>query len=547
MSFPKTGDNAVIIPNPDQSLASHLERFRALIRPDIIGNFTYCELTGIFANVEGVSGPQNVFTIAVLEERGIAAPSRLLNPKRLSLQGLKGWSFGIYRTLMTLPDFEHLLAHFDATGIWSPAGSELATGALRQINSYFVPPDWADPIPLNKLLKNNFWAGSHVLEWADPEKDLFKPFFDKASFLKDLAEQLLSFVPIDLAAISDRLGNILIQVPVTVLIASCKPARNNSGYDLKVAWRPGEAQRPLRATMMAEYDGTVAAFGTVLVENESVKVSLSGDSGEPQLFLLDEDHNVLMGATAALSWFSQIGVTAFPVGRDEPRTFNYRDRAGEMRSQRIALRGRKQEMLVGEPRKDPNGGFTQKRLYRYDTERVQKERLFEQYGLPGCDKKDEHARAIADLHHLIGTHGEEGAWLWDPYLDAIDIMATLFHSPHSGADLRALGSGANFNHLSILDFINIQSKALNAATGNLLGLRLEYRIPYQVQADFHDRFLIFPKKQDSHLAWSLGTSINSLGKAHHILQRVDDGQRVSDAFQALWDRMGPAQLVWKRP
>ena len=109
----------MISPCLDTPLASHLQRFRGLIQPGIVGNFTHCELTEIFANVEGVSGPQNVFTLAVLEERGIAAPSRFLNPNRLSLQGLKGWSFGICRTLMNLPEFKHGLAQFDATGIWS--------------------------------------------------------------------------------------------------------------------------------------------------------------------------------------------------------------------------------------------------------------------------------------------------------------------------------------------------------------------------------------------------------------------------------------------
>ena len=174
--------------------------------------------------------------------------------------------------------------------------------------------------------------------------------------------------------------------------------------------------------MMAEYDGSVTGFNTVVVENEPVKLSLAGNTGEPKMFLFDEAHDVLVGATGALSWFSQIGVTAYPVSRREPRTFGYLDHVGQMQSQRIALRGPKQEMLVGKSRKDPNGGFTQKRLYRYDTERVLQERLFEQYGLHGRNAKAEHTRAIADLHHLIGVHGEEGTWLWDPYLDAVDIM-----------------------------------------------------------------------------------------------------------------------------
>ena len=527
---------------------SHLEQFRRLIQPGIVGNFTNCEVTEIFANIEGFSGAQNVFTLAVLDEQDTPAKSRLLNPECLSLRGLKGWSFGICRTLMTLPTFERSLAHFDATGIWSPSGNVLTTGALRQTDPLFVPPDWADSIPLNKVLKNNFWAGSHVLEWADSEKILFEPLFDRASLLKELTELLLHFVPVDLGVVSDRVGNLLVQVPVTVLMAKCEPARDNSGYHLHVSWRPGAAQRPLRATMMAEYDGTVTTFTTTLVESGSVKLSPAGDASEPKVFLLDEEHNILVSGTAALSWFSQIGLTAYSIGRNEPRTFNYLDHKGQMQSQRIALRVPQQEILVGEPRKDSNGGFTQKRLYRYDAERVLKERLFEQYGLAGCDASAEHARAIADVHHLIGAHGEEGAWLWDPYLDAIDIMETLFHSPHSGADLRALSNGNCLKGLSMSDYMAAQGRILDAATGNLLGLRLDYRIPYQVQsAGFHDRFLIFPKKQGGHLAWSLGTSINSLGTAHHILQRVDDGQRVSDAFQDLWDRMGATQLVWKKP
>ncbi len=81
---------------------------------------------------------------------------------------------------------------------------------------------------------------------------------------------------------------------------------------------------------------------------------------------------------------------------------------------------------------------------------------------------------------MIGVHGEEGTWLWDPYLDAIDIMGILFLSPHSGADLRALSGGASRKGLSISDYIAGQSEVLGAVTGNLLGLCLEYRIPYQL-------------------------------------------------------------------
>jgi len=94
-----------------------------------------------------------------------------------------------------------------------------------------------------------------------------------------------------------------------------------------------------------------------------------------------------------------------------------------------------------------------------------------------------------------------------------------------------------------------QRATLQCITSNLRGLRLEYRIRTGSTGwAFHDRFLIFPAADHAALAWSLGTSINGLGKQHHILQRVDDGQRIRDAFAELWDKLDqPEHLIWKTP
>jgi hypothetical protein len=88
------------------------------------------------------------------------------------------------------------------------------------------------------------------------------------------------------------------------------------------------------------------------------------------------------------------------------------------------------------------------------------------------------------------------------------------------------------------------------ANWNLQGLRLEFRVKIGAAGwGFHDRFLLFPRTtQRAALVWSLGTSVNSLGKQHHILQQVDNGQVVMDAFVALWDELScPEHLIWKTP
>ncbi len=101
-----------------------------------------------------------------------------------------------------------------------------------------------------------------------------------------------------------------------------------------------------------------------------------------------------------------------------------------------------------------------------------------------------------------------------------------------------------------LNFVDKQRAELENLQCNWHGLCLEYRIKRGAAGwEFHDRFLIFPKNDDrGALAWSLGTSINMLGFAHHILQRVDDGQLVVDAFLELWDQLdNPEYLIWKKP
>ena len=65
---------------------------------------------------------------------------------------------------------------------------------------------------------------------------------------------------------------------------------------------------------------------------------------------------------------------------------------------------------------------------------------------------------------------------------------------------------------------------------------------------FHDRFLMNVRKdEDRPQVWSLGTSINSLGKKHHIIQSVEHPQMLVDAFEELWEELSdPECLVWKR-
>ena len=98
------------------------------------------------------------------------------------------------------------------------------------------------------------------------------------------------------------------------------------------------------------------------------------------------------------------------------------------------------------------------------------------------------------------------------------------------------------------DIISNERNILNNPNHNNFGLNLEYRIQFSNYGwKFHDRFLIFPgNKIEKPRVYALGTSINSFGTEHNILQLVSHPQPVIDAFDELWDSLNNLEcIVWK--
>ncbi|MDE2284693.1 MAG: hypothetical protein KGK33_08785 [Hyphomicrobiales bacterium] len=550
-----------------------------LMAPGLIGFYTHFEATEIFAT-RGQEAPFNIFSILVAEERlpDASEKPRYLNPDRLKIKSLPDWNFGIKRYVKPI---EELIPLFDTlcdAKEWHGAGQPLQVGDLASMPTQFVPPDTGQPIPWNRVLKNNFWNGSHVFEWADASKTALQPLFDDPPRLQELSEAVRAFVPIGLASLSDRLGNMVVQFPVTVLIAKFAQLKASGDFALTIAWHPKAAPRTLRASCRMNYDDAVPAFIAVNVEGTETLLPMHDGNGLHRGVLWDDANRVLLAATGDMSFISTI-VLNLHVIDPEPRVFNVPDGKGGEMTVRFGLTPKPIKNVVGEPPSNLAGDWIQKRMYRDETDRLAAERRFVQYKPEPGQQSLERERALDDVRFLINRHGEQGVWLWDPYLTAEDVIDTLFYCRFFGADLRALTEGqippgedrsveARQSCLARLrawmpflfaprvpepsaseKFASKQRTTLQGIKSNLRGLQLEYRIRTGSAGwSFHDRFLIFPAADRAALAWSLGTSVNGLGKQHHILQRVDDGQRIRDAFVELWDKLDHTeQLIWKTP
>jgi len=549
--------------------------------PGVLGFYTHFEVTEVFA-VPSVGGaPVNIFSILVAEERvagGVEAPV-LLNPDRIRPKLLNEWIFGVKRYLKPITELVPAFDQLCDSKEWRLSGLPLQVADLAPIPPQFVPPDSTGTVPLNRILKNNFWNGSHVFEWADPAKTLFKPFFDNPATLQQVSDAIRPYVPIGLDGLSDRCGNIVVQLPVTVLMTKFGQARTSGDFTVTIAWHPKATPRSLRATCEKQHDHTISEFMSADAQAPETLLPMHGGEGLHRGAVWDDQNHVLLAASGELGFISSIALRMHALGLGAPtRVFTIRDENGVAKEIKVGLVVPGPENIVGEPRKNPAGDWTERRIYREESARLAREKRFVQYRPAPGHQIAEHEKALADLRLLMHQYGQEGAWLWDPYLSADDVLNTLFHCPHPNSDLRGLTagydppadtkepqktaprSGCVWTFLPTwltgkgqpapsTTFAGKQRAIFEGMTSNLLDLKLEFRVKSGPAGwAFHDRFLIFPITGRGALAWSLGTSVNSLGKQHHILQRADDGQLIMQAFLDLWEQLDkPEHLIWNAP
>lgn len=535
------------------------EQLRPLLEPGRIGSYDHIELIEITATPRG-GQPLNVLSLAVLSE-GRPDVEEVERPQfpipRIRVEGFRDWTFGVARTLRPLPAIDRTLIDYPQTGTWSLSGCTLQVGALRPQPPMFAPPDGTIIVPLNNVLKNNFWAGSYVFRLLDQEKSHLAPFFADRRRLQHLSDVVSAAFPMAFAGLADLLGDVLIQLPVTVVAPGVNGPRDGDHLQLGMTWRPGTTPRSLSATARTKWDELIT--GAVISErfDREGDLSINGRRQPVETEVLDAETGMLVSATAPTTVVKQIILNGHML-QQEPRLFSVADHDGVLRRERVSL-SVTTRTVVGEGASQNADFWLARRQDLEERRRLDETRDFVQYR-PNAGSSAERARALTDIRLLIARHGEQGVDLWDPYLSGVDLLQTLFWCPHAGVPLRALTDGRNPPHVARpgepepgaaeapqASFADRQRALLTRDGGNLEGLRREYRNSRGPGGwAFHDRFLVFPNGSDGPLAWSLGTSVNSLGNAHHILQRVSSPALIAGAFQDLWSAVDqPQHVVWR--
>ena len=392
-----------------------------------------------------------------------------------------------------------------------------------------------------------------------------------------------------IASLSDKLGSLILQMPVTCLMSEYRGTGNaDGGIVCDVNWHPDVPARPLIVTAECWHDGRLSHVSSQLVGGESVVLPTENAPGGVKAVIRDPENNVVLGAMNV--YITRSVHARGHVQHQRKRSFMLKPRgAGDDREESVGVSTMTQ-IVAGDPNSLAHFNDTRKRLYREEMAVLRELREFVQYR---SDDKDEngrgltleerHLRALKDIRYLIEHHGQTAVWLWDPFLDGRDVLDTLFYNSHGGSEMRAISDGERVESPTLVQnkvksgclanilggvvrqflpeskhtakpskkeqFVASEGDVLNQCAGNREGLRLELRARVGTAGfAFHDRFLIFPHAEPEPLAWSLGYSVNAVGKEHHILQKVPNGRLIADAFQDLWDDLSqPEHLIWKTP
>ena len=524
--------------------------FEHFLKSGALGFFNAFECVSVFIFDKATGkNPINIFTIFIaIEKKDIDYNPENLTPKLKSIT--EEVSMGIMRQFFKMEDVyqtyiklcEYANKKNDCL-LDIGLGGEVHLGSMEICPESFVPHDHS--IPINSVLKNNT-NGSYIIEFFDCDKKF--PLEETGVY--DLCEEIYKVIPINLQSLRDRLGNIIFQFPSQILFPSiCSKIKGK--FDPKKLYIDFQIDQRARdkkyqSTVYNYSDGKVTGFCSKEFTEEQKELELIGvyNFDKIQLTIQDLNSGLIMFV------FTANGVI-------EGFSFNMTIDSGmrrKIKNDSITLKQVDATLSSPISKRHKYQIITNKRKYDRRLEDLEKTLSFSQYS-NSREKADENLRALKDIRTLINRDSSvERICLWDPYLSADDILNTLFYSEYYNVQMMAISSAHSAKlekelTQCELDYEKWKTEQFNKLNSrDSIGVNLEFRCQHgEFGYKFHDRFLIVCYRDKRCHVWSLGKSINAIGKEHHIFQLVEHSEYILDAFDRLWTQLSDKScIVWKK-
>lgn len=505
------------------------EDFNLLTKKGVVGLYNRCEVIQIF----GLKNRKafNIFTIITFEKSSeINDTEEFLTSKLNKFDGIKDIKWGISRNIISIEKCRNFFCNLVNNNIFMLKTEELEIGQLSFAKKQYIPSENSlGEEQLNKILKNNFNNGSYIIEAFDLEKNNINFLLNDPILLNQFSESVSNIIPISIGALSDRLGNVIFQFPIRIFEAEVSVIKPDKGFTIELAYDNDVKQIPkLNILASNKFDGSTMDFKMQVIESKArILVSTKHDikwkivNPENNLILSSNLFNTIKNFNLSMN-----------MRTSQNRVFKVKNKQYEVSISSV------EDFSIYNQTKGMEEWILD-RKYDQELKALESSKSFIQY------YGNEGEKALNDLRDLIRLYGKRGVYLWDPYLSAIDIKNTLYYTPYSNVPLRAITNLKNPNCNSKNNVIQDIRDEFNADNLRYLSINFELRSKTGIYGwDFHDRFIIFPLERPK--VWSLGISVNQLGKSHHILQEVKNAQHILNAFNKLWSELDNKEcLVWK--
>lgn len=505
-----------------ESTYMNLEQFELWLKPGVLGFYRSCEVT-VCGLLDHDGKAHNLFTILVFEDRGLSSGQPVFLTEKNERFG-DGLRLLVAQYRISLDTSVGLFRQITAGSrqLPTPLGP-LETAPLMPVPAYFVPKSSTVTIPVNELLKNNF-RGGMAMEWFGGRGAILRIL--KETNLQQVALRVRELLPLDLFTLSDHIGNVLFQFPQGIAYCKLSHAEPDSTCSVIFDERVQSIERYSLSVFTAHDELLMDHHAAMGREGNQLELNISNTGGPYVVALTDMEYGIpiLRQTTSTLRQVN--GVVEIRGDADSVRAVRLPDGATEQITINSVM-----PVSAGHAAL-PWEEAIRERQYEKRMEDLTRRREFIRYGRAG----DERAKALADLRRLMNEDPLARVCLWDPYLTAQDLLETWYFTDIYGKELRAITSNVipQKTHQSLDSWKTAQRDAL-AGGSDQFGINLRWRVQHGLFGfSFHDRFLIRIPREGAPSVWSLGTSVNGLGKAHHILQQVANPQYILDDFEELW-------------
>lgn len=494
-----------------------IEDFWLLVEEGNCGYYNNLDIIVVFAHDKGQKRNFNLYTLITCQY--IQTPQQdqviFLTDKLIGLS--KEYSIGIKQIKITdfqkIKDiFNNLLANQHIIN-----GEKLEISPILLQTKQFVPYTEILNSKINAILQN-YKNGSYILEFVDMDKKLIKQVFNisevKALCNNPQLEQIKKLSGIDLAILPDKLGNVVLQFHSNLFEIDSRSQYPICFFDY-VKEKP-----PLQIYRLEQKDKDKTIRNIAFQDNSHPYNSYGALSKGIITFQVLNPKNGLILHYDEIAHIKEVGINIGLGNSQYVRKFKLDDSEVEVPILATSyVRPVKQEKCSWE---------TERRL-KDSVDNLLKYKKLAIYNA-NLDNNDSHQQALEFLRSIINEYGKYEVCIIDPYLSGIDIKKTLFFNKSANSIMRAI-TGLRRADLREIDIANELGENKEE-----LSIHLEVRQLKNI--NFHDRFLIVKDNQyNQPRAWSLGTSINGIGKSYHIIYEIEEyAGEIYYHFNTLWKK-----------